>query len=173
LASPLDKILFQNKYLAVIDRDGYIFSREVRCDGKIISVLPFRNRANGMEFLARQEICPAHGPELELCSITGGVEAGESIQQAAKEELLEEAGYEVNLDELINLGVAQPSKSADTTVYLFAVDISEKTQMVAKGDGTPLEASGSVQWVDHGQAIQITDPLIVTAVVRLMQLMKI
>jgi 8-oxo-dGTP pyrophosphatase MutT (NUDIX family) len=166
----LDKILFQNKYLAVIDRDGYTFSREVRCDGKIVSILPFRNRSDKREYLARLEICPAHGPELELCSITGGVDAGESIQQAAKQELLEEAGYETNLDELISLGHVRPTKSADTIVYLFAIDVTEKAQMIASGDGTPLESTASVQWVDYDQGIHIADPLIVIAIVRLNRL---
>jgi 8-oxo-dGTP pyrophosphatase MutT (NUDIX family) len=120
-----------------------------------------------MEYLARLEVCPAHGPELERCSITGGVEPGKSIEEAAQQELWEEAGYHVGVDDLIYLGRVRPSKSTDTIVHLFAVDVTEKPQSIPLGDGTSFEASASVVWVDRDQGIQITDPLFVTAITRL------
>lgn len=160
-------MLFRNQHLAVIGRDGYTFSREVRCDGVIVSLLPYRISKDGIEFLARVEVCPAHGPELERCSITGGVKPGESIEEAAQQELWEEAGYRVDEDDLISLGQVRPSKSADTVVHLFAVDVTGKPQFTPLGDGTRLEASASVEWVDYAQGIQITDPLFVTAITRL------
>ena len=167
--SALDNILFQNKFLAIVDRDGYTFLREVRCDGKIVAMLPFRRLVNQIEFLARLEVCPPHGPELELCSITGGVDPEETVPEAARQELWEEAGYEASEKELVPLGEVRPSKSSDTIVYLFAVDVTEKEQMTAPGDGTAYEAGASVQWVDFDQGLQITDPLFVTAMARLMR----
>lgn len=169
----MDKVLFQNRYLAIIDRDSYTFSREVRCDGIIVSLLPFRITDNQLEYLARLEVCPAHGPELAQCSITGGVEAEETIEESALQELWEEAGYQVDPDDLINLGKVRPSKSADTIVYLFAVDVSEHPQSTPQGDGTPLEANASVEWVTYEQGIQIEDPLFVTAVTRLRHKMSV
>jgi 8-oxo-dGTP diphosphatase len=163
----LDRVLFRNQYLAVIERDGYIFSREVRCNGVIVSLLPFRTSPNGMEFLARLEVCPAHGPDLELCSITGGLEPGESIEEAAQQELWEEAGYQVDVDDLIGLGQVRPSKSADTVVHLFAVDVTGRLQSTPQGDGSRFEINASVEWVDYEQGIQIADPLFVTAIARL------
>jgi 8-oxo-dGTP pyrophosphatase MutT (NUDIX family) len=163
----LDKVLFRNQYLAVIDRDGYIFSREVRCDGIIVCLLPFRACNSEFEFLARLEVCPAHRPDLDRYSITGGIEPGESIQEAARQELWEEAGYRIDEEDLINLGQVRPSKSADTVVHLFAVDVTEKPQAIAPGDGTRLEANASVEWVDFEHGIEIADPLFVTAITRL------
>jgi len=163
----LDKVLFHNQYLAVIERDSYTFCREIRCDGTIVSLLPFRTSDDEWEFLARLEVCPAHGPELERCSITGGVEPGESVEEAARQELWEEAGYRVGVDDLISLGQVRPSKSADTIVHLFAVDVTEKSRSTPPGDGTCFEASASVEWVDYDQGIQIVDPLFVTAITRL------
>ena len=163
----MDKELFRNQYLAVIERDGYTFSREIRCDGVIVSLLPFRNNSDEIEFLARLEICPAHGPELELCSITGGVEPRGVIEEAAQQELWEEAGFRVDVDELISLGQVRPSKSADTVVHLFAVDVTEKAQSTAPGDGSCFETNASVVWVDYDQGIQIADSVFVTAITRL------
>src|SRR5262249_3647606 len=91
----VDKVLFRNKFLAVIDRDGYIFCREVRSNGIVVAIVPFRKTATGVQYLARLEVCPAHGMEQELCSITGGLEPGESIEESAQAEILEEAGYRV------------------------------------------------------------------------------
>jgi 8-oxo-dGTP pyrophosphatase MutT (NUDIX family) len=163
----LDKVLFQNEFLAVIDRDGYVFSREVRCDGVIVSILPFRQQDEALEFLARLEVCPAHGPELERCSITGGLQEGKTVAETAVQELLEESGYRATVAEMIGLGKVRPSKSSDTTVYLFAVDVSGKTPELPEGDGTPLEATASVEWVSREQGIQIEDPLFVTMLSRL------
>lgn len=61
--SPLDKVLFRSQYLAVIEREGYTFSREIRCNGVIVSLLPFRFSGDELEFPACLEVCPAHGPE--------------------------------------------------------------------------------------------------------------
>lgn len=163
----MDKELFRNQYLAVIERDGYTFSREIRCDGVIVSLLPFRTRDDRMEFLARLEVCPAHGPELELCSITGSVGPGVLIEEAARQELWEEAGYRVGVNDLISLGQVRPSKSADTIVHLFAVDVTDKSQSAPPGDGSYFEANASVVWVDYDQGVQIADPLFVTAITRL------
>lgn len=168
----MDKVIFQNQFLAVIDRDGYVFSREVRCDGVIVSILPFRRQNEALEFLARLEVCPAHGPELERCSITGGLLAGKTVAETAVLELWEETGYKATVAEMIGLGKVRPLKSSDTTVYLFAVDVNGKTPDVPEGDGTPLEATASVEWVSHTEGIQIEDPLFVTMVGRLLKLQE-
>jgi len=81
--------------------------------------------------------------------------------------LWEEAGYRVDVDDLIGLGQVRPSKSADTVVHLFAVDLTGKTQSTPQGDGSRFEANASVEWVDYDQGIQIADPLFVTSIARL------
>jgi len=163
----MDRVLFRNQYLAVIDRDGYTFSREVRCDGVLVAVLPFRIQGDTVEFLARLEVCPAHGPEPELCSITGGLEPRKTVIESAQQEVWEEAGYAVKIPELVSLGQVCPSKSADTLVYLFAVDVTAKCQHVALGDGSYLEKNAAVKWVHYEQGVHINDPLFVTAMARL------
>lgn len=167
-----DKTLFRNRFLAIIERDGYTFTREVRCDGTIVALLPFRSVPGEprREFLARREVCPAHGPELEYCSITGGLEPGQSVTETACLELLEETGYQATEAELIKLGVVRPTKSADTEVHLFAVDVTGKTAATPTGDGTRFEIGSSVTWVSAAQGLQIADPLIVTAIARLQAL---
>ena len=164
-----DKELFRNQFLAVINRQEYTFVREVRCDGIVVALLPFRANTTGqpIEFLARLEVCPAHGPAPEQCSITGGLEPEQRVEEAAVQELWEEAGYRATENELISLGKVRPSKALDTTVYLFAVDVTGKKQLPPPGDGSRFEANATVEWVTYSQGINIADPLFVTALTRL------
>lgn len=163
----MDRLLFCNQYLAVIDRAGYTFAREVRCGGVIVAVVPFRTMGTILECLARVEVCPAHGPERKQCSITGGLEPGKTVTECARQELYEEAGYIVEEHELISLGQVRPSKSADTLIHLFVVDVTTKFPHVGLGDGSLLEENASVEWVSYDQGLHITDPLFVTAIARL------
>jgi len=167
------KPLFQNKFLAILDQDGYTYVHEVRCNGVIVVLLPYRTDGAELRFLARLEICPAHGPEMERCSITGGLEPNKTVVETAQLELWEEAGYQVELAELIPLGHVRPSKAMDTTAYLFGVDVTGKTQTILPtGDGSRFEVGSSVEWVDYEQGIQINDPLFVTALTRLLKEIK-
>lgn len=164
----MDRILFSNEFLAIIERNGYFFFHETRCNGSIVALLPFRITVHeNFEFLARLEVCPAHGQEAELCSITGGLEEDSTIEHTAQSELWEEAGYQVSIDDLINLGQVHPSKSSDTVAHLFAIDVTTKVQSTAPGDQSRFEQNSTVQWVDYNQGISIQDPLFVTALIRL------
>lgn len=159
---------FKNNFIAVIERDGYYFMREVRAQGVIVSLLPYRVTADGqMQVLARIEVCPAHSQKPEACSITGGLEPDHSVAETACLELWEEAGYEANPSDLIALGTVRPSKAADTVVHLFAVNVSAKAQYEAPGDGSRFEQNSSVAWVDLKQAMTNKDPLFITAIARL------
>jgi 8-oxo-dGTP pyrophosphatase MutT (NUDIX family) len=168
----LDRILYENEFLAIVERDGYTFSREVRCKEIIVSVLPFRFENNDLEFLARPEICPAHGPELERCSITGGLKPELTIEETVLQGLWEEAGYRATLDELVSLKQVRSSKSSDTRVYPFAINVSHKQQTPPQGDGTVLEATASVEWIDYDQGLQIEDPLFITMMTRLLNFLE-
>jgi 8-oxo-dGTP pyrophosphatase MutT (NUDIX family) len=162
-----DTLLWQNGFLAVYDRGGYSFMHEVRAEGVIVSVVPFRDQNGVREYLARLEICPAHSPEFERCSITGGKDEGKTPTETTVSELKEESGYEVQESQLIALGTVRPSKASDTTVYLYAVDVSGLTPGEATTDGSDFEQGSSVEWVSLPDALEVKDPLFITAIARL------
>lgn len=166
------KVLFQNQFLAVHEREGYTFSHEVRANGHIVAIVPFRRIGDGVEYLARIEICPAHSLEPARYSITGGARENETPVMTAKRELLEESGYDVNASMLVPLGNVRPSKSADTIVHLFTVDVTDLPQETPQGDGSRWEEGASVEWVSYMDGLQIHDPLFVTALVRLGEQIK-
>lgn len=166
----METTLFRNHFLAVIERDGYAFVREVRCDGHIVSVLPYRDSSKGRQYLARREICPAHAAlnqQPELCSITGGVDSGNSPVETARLELMEEAGYTIDTANFVSLGIVKPSKAMDTVAHLFAINVSGVQRQRARGDGSRWERGATVQWISESEGLDIEDPLFVVAFARL------
>lgn len=83
--------LYNNEWLSlkriISPEDGvadYVFSHETRCNGKIVSLLPYRiiSTPNGakFEFMLRKEITPCwDGLNQVINSITGGVEGGGGV----------------------------------------------------------------------------------------------
>jgi len=148
------KTLCENKWISLkeinipeMGINGYVFSHETRCNGKIVAILPYRiNDKNELEYLIRYEVTPCWGLKQEISSITGGVEEDDPIHTAV-EEMYQEAGYEILPQELIGLGTSHASKSSDTIYYLFSVDLTGKEKIgEAKGDGSNLEQMAECKW---------------------------
>jgi hypothetical protein len=132
----MDTLLYSNKWISLYETDtGYVYSHETRCNGEIIAVLPYMVKSGVFMYLQRIETTPCHSNELKDTSITGGVDNG-NILGTVINELKEEAGIDAHEDELISLGWIYPSKSQDTKVYLYAIDIYGKIINEAKGDGS-------------------------------------
>jgi 8-oxo-dGTP pyrophosphatase MutT (NUDIX family) len=144
------KTLYHNKWLSLCEVDcgngeSYVYAHETRCDGKIVSVLPFRYTDVGVEFLLRYEVCPCFGPEHILVTVTGGVEEDNPLKTAVRE-LREETGYDVDESEMIALGTVIGAKSIDSIYYLYAVDLTDKEPGEVTGDGSDFEKSAYNQW---------------------------
>jgi hypothetical protein len=146
------KTIFDNKWLSLKEIkepeqgiNGYIFSHETRCNGKIISMLPYRNTTQGIKFLLRKEITPSWSLDYNISTITGGVEKYSPLE-TAKHELLEEAGYDIDIKNIIELGTIRAGKSNDTVYYLYSMDLTGKKPEKAKGDGSELETNASCIW---------------------------
>ena len=163
------KILHDNKWIQLREIDEYVYSHEKRCGGAIVAVLPFKVVGNTFHYLARMEATPCHqNDEIKFTSITGGVDNGD-IKGTVINELKEEAGVVATEDELIDLGFVYPSKSQDTKVYLFAINVTDKEIGEALGDGSRHEANAYVEWSDDfNKLLYCTDPFNVVITARLM-----
>lgn len=172
--------LFKNKWVTVVEKtldngSKYVYSKADWCSSEGVAILPYRARAINEdwgyykpEFLGRFEICPAHSDDIELCSITGGMDKeGESPAFTAKRELIEEGGYDVPVENFVYLGTVRPSKASDTTTHLFAVDLDKGANEVeATGDGTLGEEGAYCDWVSLEEATDCKDPLVHTILMR-------
>ncbi|WP_435233342.1 hypothetical protein [Micromonospora aurantiaca (nom. illeg.)] len=146
--------------------NGYVFSHEARCQGRIVAVLPYADTPTGRRYLVRCEVTPCWSLDPQLSAITGGYEGGD-IEDDAVREVLEEAGYDIARDDLISLGQSYASKSADTVYSLFAVNVTGKEQGEASGDGSRLEAEGSTTWLHFAEVCRVRDPQVSVMVMRL------
>ena len=170
------EILFDNKWVQLkqmVDKengvDGYVFSHEKRCGGKIVSILPFKTINNvRTEFLIRHETTPCWGMDKKLSSVTGGVE-NDNPKNTAVHEIKEECGYIVTESDLIDLGTIRGTKSIDTIYYLYGVDVTNKKKLAIKGDGSYLETQAHNEWytsrIFYGD--KFSDPMLVNLFIRL------
>lgn len=124
-----DKILYQDEIISVREtvkeNSAYIYTHEEISGGIRILVLPFRKKRGGRQFLLRREFIPCWDSHTDVCGISSKV-IDENPEQTAANEVKKDAGYEVKVSELIQLGVVSASKSSDTTYYLYGVDLSKK-----------------------------------------------
>jgi len=159
-----DKILFRTAFLTLVDREGWIFIRDMT--EKAVAVLPFRSLGDEIEFLARIEKIPCHNPPRHLCALTGSIEKGESPKETALRELYEESGYQTE-NGLISLGKTYTSKASSTVLYLYAIDVSDLIQHEAPGDGTKEEKDSTTKWIPRGEALMVPDASFCTMIARL------
>ncbi len=153
------KTLFKEELLSIKSNKGYTYIHEEKANGKLIAFIPYRIVDGEKEFLMRYETCPAHGNDREFCIIIGSVDdINLTVEQTAVKELEEETGYKINLDELQQLDWVWDSKVADTKIYLFSADLSNKKQGVPLTDGTELEKQASCIWVPLKQCYECKDP---------------
>jgi 8-oxo-dGTP pyrophosphatase MutT (NUDIX family) len=158
------KVLGGNEWIELRElennRGKYTYSYEIRCNGKIAAILPYRRVGrDSYEICLREEITPCWNSEPSLSSVTGGIEENEPPKEAARRELLEETGYEVSLDDIKELGICRGTKSTDTIYYLFSVDLTgvEDPREPAKGDGTVGDAA-PIKWMYMKDSI--IDPMV-------------
>jgi 8-oxo-dGTP pyrophosphatase MutT (NUDIX family) len=169
----MDKVLYQGKWLSVIERDGwYHFSRESRSGG-VVYVLAYRTDDAPM-ILGRYEICPAHSDATPtLTSITGGVPDAREPIDIAVEELREEAGYDVDVRALSSLGKVNLTKSCDTIGHLYAVNLSGLERHDALGDGSRGEIGSYCDWVSVKDAVRCKCPILASMIIRLQEIYSV
>ncbi|GII59353.1 hypothetical protein Pth03_77420 [Planotetraspora thailandica] len=83
--------LHENEWLSLrVIRDpdarvnGYVYSHESRCQGRIVAVLPYQDTPEGRRYLLKSEVTPCWGLNQILCAITGGYEGGDIADDAVR-----------------------------------------------------------------------------------------
>jgi len=152
--------------------NGYVYSHEARCQGRIVAVLPHRVHNGRRQYLVRVEVTPCWGLDPQQSAITGAYEGGD-IEDDAVRELAEEAGYHITRADLIRLGESWASKSADTVYSLFSADLTGKTPGEAAGDGSRLEAEGATVWLDEDAVFGVRDPQVGLMAARLREILPV
>lgn len=131
-----------------------------------VGVLIYRKGERGLEFLTRQNLRPAayfrkdktpavpDGRSHLFCEeIVAGLleleDKGEhGLRHRAAEEVREEAGITVDENKVLLLGppVLMAPGILSEKIFLTAVDVAGLPMEEARGDGSPLEEGGKLQW---------------------------
>ncbi len=151
--------------------NGYVYSHETRCWGRIVALLPYRWTADGVQYLLKSEMTPCWSLDQVLSAITGGYE-GDLIEDDAVREMLEETGYEITVNHLIPLGTSYASKSADTEYSLFSVDLTGREPGEATGDGSGVEAESQAIWCSWEELLDVQDPQVAVMFMRLQVILE-
>jgi len=161
-----DETLWEDEWLAVKSKDGwYTYTHSIKSDGKGVAVLGYTE--DGL-VLGRYENTPPHGDGITLASLTGMVEKGDTPLSTAVKELKEEAGLDAEEGDFIDLGTVRPSKSSDTVIYCFGVELKhQEGKLYGEGDGTKGEEGAYCEFLDPKEAVLSKDPLLSVMICRM------
>lgn len=146
-----DRVIFNTQWITVRESSrGFQYLERKGKDS--VAVFLLRKSSTDpkrYEVLIRwQHLCvdnqEVHGKlQLFPCPITGGLDAGESAEAAARREAYEESGYRV---QVLPLGYYIVGTQVNEICYLYYADVTGVVPAAAKQDGTYLESIAQNEW---------------------------
>lgn len=155
--------LFKNDHISVIDHDGWTMVKEK--DG--IVCIPYLIESN--QIIIRQEYIPPYkyvdGQEFHLSLVGGGIEQGETPEEALLREIQEEAG--LVLRDNFKIEFMKPlfiSKLSTSKCHMCILTLTENDyhEIAIKGDGTKFEDMAKVAKIDIKYLASLNSSDIVT-----------
>ena len=130
MAGPLPRTIASGRHLRLVEIDGWEFVQ--RASGPpVIAIAALTD--DGLVLFVEQFRPPVNACVIELpAGIAGDEEAGESLEQAARRELLEETGYEADRLRQIGYGVTSAGLTDEAVTFFLA----QQLRKTAAGGGT-------------------------------------
>ncbi len=147
---------------------NYMFLHEIRCDGRIVGIMPWRKNGGKPFFLLRNEVTPCWDPDKPvMSSISGGIDMGKTPEEMALLELWNKTGYHGTtegvgsngLPRWRSLGACYGAKITDTVYSLFCVDVTRLKPKHPPGDGSELDEKARNIWVSDSLIGTAVDPI--------------
>jgi 8-oxo-dGTP pyrophosphatase MutT (NUDIX family) len=161
-----NNVLYDNQWFSVIeikDSNGTMIGIEPKDDN--ILILPYitDDKKNLVSLGLRHEANALRKGGFSDTIISGDVEETETFLDAAKRELAEESGYNVeDNDRFQFVGKITTSKLVKQEHPCFLVDITDIKQGKIKGDGTEGEKASKFKLVTPSEIIKSNDSLVLT-----------
>ena len=135
---------------------GKATTREIVVHPEVIAVVPVRD--DGKLLLVRQYRKPAERIMLEVPA--GGVDSGESAEEAVRREMLEETGYRVGSAELLTSFYTSPGYTTELMHLFLATKLeagqpTEETDQIEVVPLTLAEALGRIETGEMADAKSI------------------
>lgn len=106
---------------ATTPKGSYVYASQT--GGMMAVLLPFRKKMGALQYLLRRELIPCWDSHLDICGI-GVIGQQNELEMLLVEVIKKETGYQIAPAELKCLGVCATDRFADTTCFLYAVDLS-------------------------------------------------
>lgn len=146
-----DKTLFKTSWLTVkqTPKGFYYSERKGRDSVAIFLIRETNTNPRSYEVLIRQQpLCIQNAgldDELKLypCPITGGIDEGETPEEAAIREVHEESGFSV---QVLPLGKYIVGTQTNEICYLYYADVTGQEPEIPQQDGSFFEAISKNEW---------------------------
>lgn len=123
---------YEGKFLRVVKRKGWEFVERKNITG-IVAVIALTN--DDKLVLVKQYREPLQKVVIEApAGLVGDIDDQESIETAARRELLEETGYHANKLEVVGTFPVSPGISTEQMTYVIATDLEKREE--GGGDST-------------------------------------
>lgn len=150
----MDKIIYTTEpaFLSIRKADPPYFYAERK--GRD-SVALFLINSDKKVLIRWQPMPPISDDELFASPITGSIEENKDLYEIAIQEALEEGGYEVDSEMLMNLGEYIATTQMNEVVHMFYADVTFLPQVNCLGDGSYHETLASNEWMSFEAALRV------------------
>ncbi len=146
-----NKIIFSTSWVVVKETSRKFYYLERKGRDSVAVFLIRKNKANPQiyEVLIRQQPLCIDNQEINgtlslfPCPITGGLDEGESPEEAAVREVYEESGFSVDV---LPLGKYIVGTQTNEICYMYYADVTDIEPDVAQQDGSYFESISKNEW---------------------------
>ncbi len=119
---------YEDKWIRVVQRNDWVFVERKNVTG-IVGIVAVTNEGNIV--LIKQYREPFQKTVVEIpAGLVGDEDSGETIETAARRELLEETGYYAHQLEVLGTFPVSPGLSTEQLTYVVATDLEKQTDIV-------------------------------------------
>lgn len=119
-------IEYKGKWLRVVERNNYEFVERKNITG-IVAIIPITN--DGKLVLIKQYREPFQRTVIEVpAGLVGDIDSNETIETAARRELLEETGYYAHKLQRVGTFPISPGLSTEQLTYVIATELEKQTE---------------------------------------------
>jgi len=152
-----DKV-FENDFLSIRQNGHYLYAERKGIDS-VAFILLAKNIADERRIGIVNEVKPPLNNKKIQTAFGGSIDQPhykDDLRVLVKDEVLEEAGFDIKVDDVEFVGKVLCSTQMNQFVYLFAVHV-DKSKQGEKTTDNPMEMESSVAWIETSKLFSLED----------------